>query len=106
MRKIKKDDKVIVITGRDKGRIGVVTKIVDSGKRALVEGINMVKKHVKPNPNKNELGGIKTMEKSIDISNIAHYNPATQKADKVGIKVLPDGRKVRYYKSNQEIIDI
>lgn len=104
--KLKKGDKVIAIAGRDKGRQGVITKILRAKGRAYVEGINMVKKHVRPNPNVQEQGGIKEMEAAIQISNIAIYNEATNKADKVGFKVLEDGRKVRMYKSNQEQIDI
>lgn len=103
--KIKKDDMVIVITGKDKGRTGRVIKLVANG-RALVEGVNMVKKHMRPNPNKNEQGGIIDRESSINLSNLAIYNPSTKKADRVGYKNLEDGRKVRYFKSNDEVIDV
>lgn len=104
MSKIKKGDRVIVLTGKDKGRSGNIVKIL-SNERVVVEGINMQKKHVRPNPQKNEQGGIKEREASIHISNVAYVNPSTQKADRVGIKVLEDGRKVRYLKSNNELID-
>lgn len=106
MYKIKKNDEVIVITGKDKGRHGKVIKMLPAKKRAVVEGINLVKKHVKANPQKNITGGVINKEASIDCSNIAIFNPMTKKADRVGIKILEDGRKVRYFKSNNELIDI
>ena len=87
---IKKDDMVIVIAGKDKGRTGKVIKLV-ANSRALVEGVNMVKKHMRPNPNKNEQGGIIDRESSINLSNLAIYNPSTKKADRVGYKNLEDG---------------
>lgn len=102
MNKIKSGDQVIVITGKDKGKVSKVLKIL--GDRLLVEGIQLVKKHVRPNPNKNIEGGIITKEAPIHVSNIAIYNPQTQKADRVGIKVENDGKKVRFYKSNNEVI--
>lgn len=105
IKKIKKDDIVIVITGRDKGRQGKVLKVL-SNSRLLVEGINLVKKHVKPNPNKNEQGGILEHELSIHVSNVAIYNPVAKKADRVGIKTLEDRSKVRIFKSNGEVIDV
>lgn len=104
MRKIRKGDDVIVITGKDKGRRGAVLKIVDD-QRVLVAGINRVKKHTKPNPMKNVTGGIVEKEMSIHVSNIAAFNPVTQKADRVGIRQLEDGRKVRFFKSNGEVMD-
>ena len=104
MRKIRKGDDVVVITGKDKGRRGNVLRVVDD-KRVVVEGINLAKKHVRPNPMKGEQGGIREMEKAMDISNVAIYNAVTGKADRVGFKVLEDGRKVRYFKSNGEVID-
>ena len=106
MRKIKKGDHVIVIAGKDKGRTGSVTSISADGARALVENINMVKRHTRPNPGKGEAGGIVEKESKIHISNIMHYNPASKKGDRVGIKKLEDGRKVRTFKSNGEVIDI
>ncbi|BAN34478.1 MAG: 50S ribosomal protein L24 [Gammaproteobacteria bacterium] len=104
MRKIRKGDDVVVITGKDKGRRGLVLRMLDEG-HLLVEGVNKVKKHMKPNPVKGVAGGIVEKEMPLDISNIALFNPATQKADRVGIKVLEDGRKVRYFKSNGEVLD-
>ncbi|MBZ0094303.1 MAG: 50S ribosomal protein L24 [Sulfuricella sp.] len=104
MRKIRKGDDVVVITGKDKGRRGLVLRMLDDG-HLVVEGVNKVKKHMKPNPVKGVAGGIVEKEMPLDISNIALFNPATQKADRVGIKVLEDGRKVRYFKSNGEVLD-
>ena len=104
MRKIKKGDDVVVLTGKDKGRRGTVLRVVDDAK-VLVEGINKVKKHAKPNPMQNAPGGIIDKEMPIQVSNIALFNAATQKADRVGIKVLADGRKVRFFKSNGEVVD-
>ena len=104
--KLKKGDKVVAIAGKDKGRQGVITKMLPAKGHAYVEGINMVKKHVRPNPNVQEQGGIKEIEAAIQLSNLAIYNEATKKADKVGFKILEDGRKVRIFKSNQEQIDI
>lgn len=103
--KIKANDMVIVISGKDKGRTGKVMQLLPRG-RALVEGVNMIKKCIRPNPQKNEQGGIIDRESGIDISNIAIYNPSTKKADRIGYKILEDGRKVRCYKSNGEVIDI
>ena len=105
MRKIRQGDEVIVITGKDKDKRGKVTRIVSDAK-VIVENINMVKKHTKANPNENTPGGIIDKEMPIQISNIALYNPATDKADKVGFKILEDGRKVRYFKSNDEVVDV
>ena len=103
MRKIKKNDDVIVITGKDKGSRGSVLSVLDND-RVLVSGINKVKKHQKPNPVKGTTGGIVEIEKPIHISNIAIYNATTKKADRVGVKQLEDGRKVRVFKSNGEVI--
>ena len=105
MEKIIKGDEVIVITGKDKGRRGVVLSRVDA-ERVLVEGVNRVKKHVKPNPMKGVQGGIVDKDMPVHISNVALFNPATKKADRVGIKVLEDGRKVRVFKSNGEQVDV
>lgn len=104
MKKIKTNDDVIVIAGREKGKRGSVTRVLIND-RVLIENINMVKRHTKADPNKGVAGGIIEKEASIHISNVAHFNPVTKKADRVGIKVLEDGRKVRYYKSNNEVID-
>lgn len=103
MNKIKKNDDVIVITGKDKGSRGSVLSVLDNDK-VLVAGINKVKKHQKPNPVKGTSGGIVEIEKPIHISNIAIYNATTKKADRVGVKLLEDGRKVRVFKSNGEVI--
>ncbi|MDD5175518.1 MAG: 50S ribosomal protein L24 [Sterolibacterium sp.] len=104
MNKIRKGDNVIVITGKDKGKRGVVLKRVDEG-HLLVEGVNRVKKHTKPNPMKGQQGGIVEKEMPIQISNVALFNPATQKADRVGFKTLNDGRKVRVFKANGEVLE-
>jgi large subunit ribosomal protein L24 len=103
MSKIKKGDNVVVIAGRDKGKRGDVSRIVDAG-HVIVNGINTVKKHTKPNPMKNQPGGIVTKEMPIDVSNVAIYNPVTKKADRIGVRKLEDGRKVRFFKSNGEQI--
>lgn len=105
MNKIKKDDNVVVIAGKNKGMKGKILKILANNK-VIVEGINIVKKHVKPNPNKGIQGGIKEQEAPIHCSNVALLNPATNQSEKVGFKFLEDGRKVRYLKSSNEIIDI
>ena len=104
MRKIKKGDDVIVTTGKDRGKRGTVLRIVGTD-LIVIEGANKVKKHQRPNPNKGTTGGIVEMEKPIQISNVAIFNPATQKADRVGIKILEDKRKVRYFRSNGELLD-
>jgi len=104
MNKMRKGDAVIVIAGKDKGKRGTVLRRIDD-ERVVVEGVNRVKKHVKPNPMKGQQGGIVEMEMPIQISNVALYNPATQKADRVGFKTLDDGRKVRVFKANGEVVD-
>ncbi len=104
MNKIRKGDEVVVLTGKDRGRRGTVLRRVDD-ERLVVEGVNRVKKHVRPNPMKGEVGGIVEKEMPIHISNVALFNPAVQKADRVGIKVLEDGRKARFFKSNGELVD-
>jgi large subunit ribosomal protein L24 len=103
--KIKKGDEVIVITGKDKGKRGTVVKVLDDN-RLVVENVNMAKKHTKPNPNKGEPGGILDKEMPLHVSNVALYNPVTGKGDRVGFKILEDGKKVRVFKSNQEVVDI
>jgi large subunit ribosomal protein L24 len=105
MNKIRKGDKVFINTGKDKGKNGIVSSILDNDK-VLVEGINMVKKHVKPNPNQGTQGGIVSQERPLDISNVAIFNGKTNKADKVSFKTLKDGKKIRVFKSNQEAIDV
>ncbi len=104
MAKIKRDDEVVVIAGKDKGKRGKVVSVLEG--RVLVAGVNLVKKHVKPNPNRGEQGGIVEREASFDISNVALFNQATQKADRVGYKVLEDGAKVRVFKSTGEVVDV
>ena len=103
MNKIRKGDEVAVLTGKDKGKRGTVLRVdLDA---VVVEGVNRVKKHVRPNPMKGQVGGIVEKEMPIQISNVAVFNAATQKADRVGFKVLEDGRKVRVFKSNGEVVD-
>ena len=103
MNKIRKGDQVIVLTGRDKGKRGTVTQRVDED-RVVVDGVNVVKKHVKPNPMKGSTGGIVDKTMPINQSNVAIFNPATAKADRVGVKLLADGKKVRVFKSSGEEI--
>lgn len=105
MKKIKINDMVVILTGKDKGRTGKVLKYLGQD-RVLVEGINIIKKHQKPNPQKNVQGGIIEREASIHVSNVAILNPVTKKADRIGFKFLEDGRKVRYFKSNDEHVEI
>lgn len=104
MRRIKKGDEVIVITGKDKGRRGTVSSVLADG-RLIVDNINVVKKHTKANPNAGVAGGIVDKEMPIHGSNVMLFNPAADKGDKVGFKFLEDGKKVRYFKSNDEVID-
>ena len=105
MNKIKKGDEVIVNAGKDKGRRGTVSQVLVDG-RVLVDGVNMVKKTQKPNPNAGVTGGIIDKEMAIDRSNLMMYNSATGKGDRVGIKTLEDNTKVRYFKSNGEVVDL
>jgi len=102
MRKIRKGDEVIVIAGKDKGKRGTVLRVLDD--KLVVEGVNVAKKHQKPNPIRGIAGGIVEKTMPLDISNVAIFNPATQKADRVGIKLLEDGSKVRVFKSNGELV--
>jgi len=106
MKRIKKGDDIIVISGKDKGRRGTVLNVIDEDGRVLVEGINVVKKHQKPNPNAGVQGGIIEQELSLHVSNVMLFNPATGKGDRVGVKTLKDGRKVRFFKSNNEVVDV
>jgi large subunit ribosomal protein L24 len=103
MEKIRKGDQVVVISGRDKGRRGAVLGVQADG--VLVENINRVKRHTKPNPQANKPGGIMEQEMPLAVSKVALWNPATKKCDRVGIRRLADGKKVRYFKSNGEVID-
>jgi len=105
MCKIKKGDHVVVLTGKDQGKKGTVVRVVNND-RVVVENINMVKRHTKANPNKGVAGGILDKEMPLHVSNVALFNPVTEKGDRVGFKVLEDGRKVRFFKSNGEVVDI
>lgn len=105
MNRLKTGDDVIVIAGKDKGKRGTVKRIY-SGERVLVENVNMVKRHTRPNPQRNVAGGIVEKEMPINASNVALFNPVSKKADRVGIRTLEDGRKVRFFKSNNEVVDI
>ena len=105
MQRIKKGDEVIVISGRDRGKRGTVLRRVDA-EHVVVEGVNRVKKHQRPNPMRGQTGGIVDKDLPIHISNIALFNPATKKADRAGIKLLSDGRKVRVFKANGEQVDV
>ena len=102
MRKIKRNDEVIVIAGKDKGKRGTVMRVLDD--RLIVSGINMVKKHTKPNPMQGKAGGIVEKEAAIAVSNVAIFNPQTGKGDRVGFKILEDGTKTRIFKSTGETI--
>jgi large subunit ribosomal protein L24 len=105
MDRLRTGDDVIVIAGKDKGRRGTVLKVIGDG-RVVVEGINIVKKHMKPNPNAGVTGGIVEQERSLDASNVMIFNPASNKGDRVGYKILEDNKKVRYFKSNGEVVDV
>jgi large subunit ribosomal protein L24 len=105
MQRIRKGDEVVVISGRDKGKRGTVLRRVDT-EHVVVEGVNRVKKHQRPNPMKGVTGGIVDKDLPIHVSNVALFNPATRKADRVGFKSLEDGRKVRVFKSNGEQVDV
>lgn len=105
MKKLKKGDSVIIISGKDKGKKGEILRIIEPDK-LVISNINLAKKHVKPNPNKQETGGILEREMPMHISNVMILNPLTKKSDRIGFKKLEDGKKVRIYKSNQEVIDI
>jgi large subunit ribosomal protein L24 len=105
MERIRKGDDIIVIAGRDKGKRGTVLRRVEKN-LVLVEGVNRVKKHQRPNPMKGQPGGIVEKDMPIHISNVALFNPQTKKADRVAVKVIEDGRKVRVFKSNGEMVDV
>lgn len=104
MNKLKRDDEVVIIAGKDKGKRGKISRVMSSGK-VIVSGINMVKRHTKPNPMKGAPGGILEKEAPIQASNVAIFNKGTNKADRVGFKLLEDGTKIRVFKSNSEAID-
>ena len=103
MNKIRKGDEVVVITGREKGRRGTVIKLL--GDKLVVENVNMVKRHTRPNPQKGTQGGIVEKEAALHISNVQLWNPVAKQGDRVGIRTLADGRRVRYFKSNDEVVD-
>jgi len=105
MQRIRKGDEVIVVAGRDKGKRGTVLRRIDA-QHVVVEGVNRVKKHQRPNPMKGLHGGIVDKDLPIHVSNIALFNPATQKADRAGVKTLDDGRKVRVFKANGEQVEV
>jgi large subunit ribosomal protein L24 len=104
MRKFRKGDQVVVLTGRDKGRQGAVIRVLDDD-QLIVEGINLVKRHQRPNPQAGKQGGILSKEMPMHVSKVAIWNPATKKADRVGFKILADGKKVRRFSSNGEMLD-
>jgi large subunit ribosomal protein L24 len=104
MKRIRKGDQVIVITGRNKGQKGEVLRVED--RKVFVQNVNLVKRHTKPNPQANQPGGIVERESAIDVSNVMLFNPATNKGERVGFKVLEDGRKVRVFRSSGEVVDI
>ncbi len=106
MRRIRRDDEIIVIAGKDKGRRGKVMRMVEDGERVVVAGVNMIKRHTKPNPARGVAGGIIEREAAIHVSNVMLFNPATKKGDRIGFRTLEDGRKVRYFKSNNEVVDV
>jgi large subunit ribosomal protein L24 len=103
MNKIRRGDQVVVLTGKDKGKRGTVLNVLEG--KVVVEGVNRVKRAVKPNPMRGTTGGFVDKDMPVDISNIAIFNPANGRGDRVGIKTLEDGRKVRFYKSNGEVMD-
>jgi large subunit ribosomal protein L24 len=105
MRKIKKGDDVVILTGKDRGKRGTVLRVVDD-ERLLVENVNLVKKHQKGNPQRGEAGGIIDKEMPLHVSNVGLFNPQAGKADRVGFKILEDGRKVRVFKSDGEVVDV
>jgi large subunit ribosomal protein L24 len=104
MKKIRKGDEVVVITGREKGRRGTVIRVLDRD-RVLVENVNMVKRHTRPNPQAGIQGGIIEKEAALHLSNVLLWNPVAKKGDRVGIRALADGRRVRFFKSNDEVVD-
>lgn len=106
MNKIRKGDEVVVIAGKDKGKRGTVRRVLPQDDKVVVENINMVKRHTKGNPMQGTPGGIIEKEMPIEASNVALWNPVTQKADRVGFRFLEDGSKVRYFKSNNEVVDV
>ena len=106
MRKIRKGDDVVVMTGKDNGKRGTVLRVLPEVDKLVVENVNIVKKHTKPNPQAGIPGGIIEKEMPVHVSNVMLYNPQTKKGDRVGFRVLQDGRKVRVFKSTDEVVDV
>ena len=106
MRRLRKGDEVVVLAGKDKGKRGVVLKVIQDLEKVIVENINMVKRHTKGNPAQGTPGGIVEKEMPLHVSNVAIWNPVSNKGDRVGIKMLEDGQKVRFFKSNDEVVDV
>ena len=106
MQKIRKGDEVVILAGKDKGKTGTVLSVLGSEDKVIVENINMAKRHTKGNPMQGIAGGIVEKEMPLHISNVAVWNPVTKKADRVGFRKLEDGKKVRYFKSNNEVVDV
>ena len=106
MRRLRKGDEVVVLAGKDKGKRGVVLKVIQDLEKVIVENINMVKRHTKGNPAQGTPGGIVEKEMPLHVSNVAIWNPISNQADRIGIKMLEDGQKVRFFKSNDEVVDV
>ncbi|MEE9423211.1 MAG: 50S ribosomal protein L24 [Gammaproteobacteria bacterium] len=106
MQKIRKGDDVVVTTGKDRGKRGNVLRVIPEKDRVVIENVNIVKKHTKPNPQRGVAGGIVEKEMPVHVSNVMLYNPQSKKTDRVGIRVLEDGRKVRVFKSTNEVVDV
>ena len=106
MNKIKNGDEVIIIAGKDKGKTGKITAVLNSGAKLIIDGLNLVKKHVKADPNKGSTGGIVEKSMPIDRSNVMLLDPTTQKGSKVGIRTLEDGTRVRFYKGSDQLVDV
>ena len=105
MKKLHKGDQVVVLSGKDKGRKGAITRMLPDGK-VLVEGVNVVKKHQRPNPQRQQAAGIVEKEMPLHASKVAIWNPGSSKADRIGVKSLADGKRVRFLKSNNEVLDV
>jgi large subunit ribosomal protein L24 len=106
MRKLKKGDEVVILTGKDKGKRGIILNVMFKEERVIVENVGMVKRHTKGNPMQGTPGGIIEKEMPIHISNVAVWNPINEKPDRIGFRTLEDGQKVRYFKSNNEVVDV
>ncbi len=106
MRRLRKGDEVVVLAGKDKGKRGVVLKVIQDLEKVIVENINMVKRHTKGNPAQGTPGGIVEKEMPLHVSNVAIWNPVSNQADRIGIKMLEDGQKVRFFKSDDEVVDV